>query len=73
MDLGAGEPASAGRSLTAAARRPTPVAAETLAALGSGLGPFPLIVPGVYLWAHWLLAAPAGASAGVTPQAQSRP
>src|SRR5215208_3206727 len=56
MDLGAGRPAFPRRSLTAAARRLTPVAAAvTLAGLGAGLGLIALIVPGVYLWARWYL------------------
>jgi hypothetical protein len=60
MDLGAGRPASARRSLADAAKRLTPVAAAvTLAGLGSTLGLVFLIVPGVYLWARWFLSAQA--------------
>ncbi|MEA2455900.1 MAG: hypothetical protein QOI45_2162 [Thermoleophilaceae bacterium] len=60
MDLGAGRPASARRSLAAAAKRLTPVAAVvTLAGLGSTVGLVFLIVPGVYLWARWFLSAQA--------------
>jgi hypothetical protein len=60
MDLGAGRPASARRSLGAAAKRLTPVAAAvTLAGLGSTLGLVFLIVPGVYLWVRWFLSAQA--------------
>jgi hypothetical protein len=60
MDLGAGRPASARSALAAAARRLTPVAAAVvLAGLGATLGLVALIVPGVYLWARWFLAAQA--------------
>jgi hypothetical protein len=60
MDLGAGRPASAGSALAAAARRLTPVAtAVVLAGLGATLGLIALIVPGIYLWARWFLAAQA--------------
>lgn len=60
MDLGEGRPAAAGTALAAAARRLTPVAlAVVLASLGATLGLVALIVPGVYLWARWFLAAQA--------------
>jgi hypothetical protein len=68
MDLGAGRPASAGSALAAAARRLTPVAtAVVLAGLGSALGLLLLIVPGVYLWARWFLAAQAVVAEGLGP------
>jgi hypothetical protein len=60
MDLADGRPGSARRSLAAAARRLTPVAAAVLlAGVGATLGLVLLVVPGVYLWARWFLAAQA--------------
>jgi hypothetical protein len=68
MDLGAGRPASAASALAAAARRLTPVAAAVvLAGLGATLGLVALIVPGVYLWARWFLAAQAVVAENLGP------
>jgi hypothetical protein len=68
MDLGAGRPTSAASALAAAARRLTPVAAAiVLAGIGATLGLVALIVPGVYLWARWFLAAQAVVAENLGP------